>query len=121
MGASVSEHCYITGEVDYRVIRFDQPVFSSSNLCLRYPTVGYCPDESIKVNYDPEHLNMLWLSVSKDISLKCNTPSGMDLRQDYKTKVVLLEGDRNLITGSWTNINLLKSKILPITLNYAMK
>lgn len=124
MGNVFSTRIWITGEVDYRVIKFDAPLMYKTNLCLRWPTtLTSLPDlsEPIYINYLKESSPFKHVWVSSDIYNRCFEPSGFDLRTKGNTKVVLLEGDIDIITGQVNNIQLLKEEIVPIVHNYAMK
>lgn len=117
MGNLLSEQIYIVGEVDYRVVRLDQPFWRASNLCLRYPTFSTMKPSMVTVNYD-QPVNCQYLFVSNIDQINQN---GSQLRQEGKTTIVMVEGYRNLVTGSLSDYQIIASEIVPMTKSYARK
>ena len=116
---NLTEKVYITGERDYRYITFDRPLLYATNIGLRYFTI-YTTKPELVVNYDQE-LIVKWLYVSNPEILIDQTNDPMCLRKHGNTEIVLIECDRNTITGNLSNYNVIKSKIVPIVKNYALK
>lgn len=111
-----SQTVYIIGEVDFRAVRLDRLSSLRTNLCLRYTHISKDRPTKLSVNYESSlSINYFWIENLKGI---CS--NGMDLRKNNQTRIVLLEGKYNYLTG-YSNLKVLESKIVPITKRYALK
>lgn len=113
-----TQHIYVVGEVDFRVIKLDRPWFRTTNVSLCYPQVTTEKPSDLFINYEVPLTIEYFLIPSDHASYNCY--DGMELRSQYKTRIVMLEGDYNYYDG-YHNMKIIDSAIVPITKNYAMK
>jgi hypothetical protein len=113
-----TQHIYVVGEVDFRVITLDRPWFRTTNVSLRYPQVTTKKPSDLSINYEVPLTIEYFLIPSDHASNNCY--DGMELRSQYKTRIVMLEGECNYYDG-YHNMKIIDSAVVPITKNYAMK
>ncbi len=118
MGNCLSEQIYIVAEVDYRLIRLDQPLLTNKNLCLRYPTISTTQPHGFTVNYN-QPLQILYLNVYNIDEIR--SFNGSQLRIEGKTTVVMVKCWRNKLTGWLSDCQIMMFETVPITKSYAMK
>lgn len=109
---------YVLGEVDFRVIRLDQPWFSNENLCLRYPQTATLRPENLVINYNTPLKIQYFTIPMEDCKKYCY--DGMKLRQQGMTRILLLEGTYSYFFG-YPMMKVIDEKIVTIIQSYAMK
>jgi hypothetical protein len=108
---------YIVGEVDFKQVRLNQPLFRKGNIYLRYPQVTVGRPKDLSVNYGAP-LRVEHYSVPReDIVAYCY--DGMELKSLDQTRVVMLEGYQNLF--GYTDLKVVDSAVVQIAKNSAMK
>jgi hypothetical protein len=97
------EKTYIVGEVDYQVVALDRPLLYPANICLRYPSY-FTIEPVFKINYN-QPLHQDWLFVSNRDAISFDRPIG-------KTRIVMIECNRNIITGYFSDCKIIKHDLI---------
>jgi hypothetical protein len=109
---------YVVGEVDYREVDLDIPWIRKTNICLRYPQFTDTMPDNLSIDYKVPLKTEYFLIPSKDVINNC--ADGLELRLLDKTRAVMLSGHYNPWNG-YHSMKVIKSEIVPITNNYAIK
>jgi hypothetical protein len=118
MGLSNSQPVFITGEVDFRNLRPERFLFfprTKTNICLRYPQATFTRPSMIEVNYTPDLTVQYYQIPDRQPPVYCK--DGEYLRSKNKTRIVLLEGTYNKLTGKISDVSVVDAKIVDITNN----
>jgi len=115
MGIINTRPVFIVGEVDFRIIRIDRAInfsWKETNICLRYPEVSFERPSTIEVNYEKDLTYGYYLIPDRQPPVYCN--DGTHLRSKDKTRIVLLEGIYNKLTGKISGLSVVDAKIIDI-------
>ena len=123
MGVKQSIPVFISGEVDFRIVRIEtlfcipSPWSQRTNLCLRYPKMTFVKPSTLEIDYSVDLKIEHYKIPDNQPPLYCY--DGKELRSQRQTRLVLLEGTQNPITGSLYDLKIIDSRIVPETKTYA--
>lgn len=113
---NIYEKTYIVGEVDCRAVALDMPLLYKVNTCIRYPSY-FTSDPEFNVDYN-QTFRTEWLFVSNREMI------GYDrdyLMTDGKVTMVMIECQRNIITGYYSDCKIINYDMIEKVKPYAKK